>query len=129
MGALIAEVVDADARAIWSSGIRGLRLNVDFLRAAGAEDELLQRWEHGRPLEIASSLRPQRYDNRPSMPSHAQRAEREWSILERLGKINFFPRGVRPPGLHDNPCAIILKDKEGVPADRPEEERIKSRII
>eukprot|EP00959_Pyramimonas_sp_CCMP1952_P007623 159048-Pyramimonas_sp.AAC.1 len=86
MDALIAEIVDADARAIWVSGIRGLRLNVDFLRTAGAEDELLQRWEHGWPLEIASSLRPRCYDNHPTMSSHARWAEREWSRLERLGK-------------------------------------------
>ena len=62
MDSLITEILDADARAIWVSGIRGLRVNVDFLQKAGAQDEFLQRWEHGWPLDIASSLRPNHYN-------------------------------------------------------------------
>ena len=34
------------------SGIRGLRLNLAFLRAKGAKPEFLKKWQHGRSLEV-----------------------------------------------------------------------------
>ena len=50
--------------------------------------------------------------------------------MENLGKMQFWEPGAeRPPGLHVNPCAAVVKDRPGCSPSDPEELRTKLRII
>ena len=47
---LLAEVEAFAAHPVFTEGIRGLRLNLDFLRSKGADEYFLDIWTTGRPL-------------------------------------------------------------------------------
>ena len=114
----------------WWNSIRGLTLRLDRLASLGAAPEFLSKWEHGQPLG-AQPAAPKRVPNHPSLAEHDSWALAEWNRLEKLGKVFLFPRGVQPPAnLNINPCALLLKQRDGVDDDSlPEEERWKARLI
>ena len=90
---LISEVRFAATQAAsrpYTADVRGLRLNLDFLRTAGASDAFLRVWEVGVDLR-ATPATPRTHRNHPSLGQHSVWAEREWSRLEKLGKVEFFP--------------------------------------
>ena len=94
-------------------GVRCLRLRFVFLRSARAQPHLLENWFEGERLGAKTSA-PRRFSNHPSVATYPEWAEREWDRLEGLGKALFFPVGAsRPHGLNVNPCALILKPREG----------------
>lgn len=74
----------------WHRNVRGLTLNFDFLRTKGVSSQFLSEWEYGCPLE-GDSVVPRFHRNHSSMSQHAEWAEQEWSRLEALGKVRFFP--------------------------------------
>ena len=57
-------------------------------------------------------------------------ADKEWDRLEALGKVSFFPTGApKPAQLNVNPCALILKPREGVADSADVWDRFKARLI
>ena len=129
MEALRDRVIRRNASLEWWDGVPGLTLRFDFLASAGANQELLHQWRHGRVLE--PSARPaKRARNHPSVSARPEWAEREWARLEARGKIEFFPAGApNTPELNVNPCGLILKQREGAGEDEPDEVRLKPRLI
>ena len=118
----------AAASATWYEGTRGLYLNIVKLSSLGADSVFLDWWEYGRPLE-AMPMNPTTSPNYRSLLANPTWAEKEWSRLEGLGKVEFFPRGAEPPGLNVNPCARLLKHRPEAPTDAPKEDRYKARLI
>jgi hypothetical protein len=110
----------------WWQGVRGLTLRFDFLKQCGAAPEFLQTWRNGISLGAAAAP-PANIPNHPSVAQHSSWATAEWSRLEALGKVRFFSS--KPPTLHVNPCALLLKPREGVDASAAEQERFKARLI
>ena len=128
---LISEVRFAATQAAsrpYTADVRGLRLNLDFLRTAGASDAFLRVWEVGVDLR-ATPATPRTHRNHPSLGQHSVWAERVWNRLEKLGKVEFFPDETCPPRLNVNPCGLILKERPGVDADLEKWERFKARLI
>ena len=112
-----------------SCGTRGLNLNLDFLRRCGAKPDLLHSWQHGKPLH-ASAGKPTHLRNHPSLLQQAQLAKVEWERLETLGKVSLFDPGApRSSKLNVNPCALLLKARDGVSESAPMAERMKARLI
>ena len=112
----------------WHGNIRGLTLRLDRLKALGASAQFLQWWETGRPLNAA--IGPQlNIRNHPSVKRHADWAEREWSRLNDLGEISFFPKGCKPPEVHINPCALLLKERPDADPNDPRIEQYKARLL
>ena len=114
------DIIDADSRAIWFAGIRGLRLNIDLLRTLGAGPQFLRWWEHGRHFFFDADVEPNVYRNYRSLLDNLPYAEAEWDRLERFGKIRFFSPGHRPDQLLVNPCGLALKETS---------DNIKARMI
>ena len=113
----------------WWQGIRGLTLQLDTLRALGASPEFLEQWTLGVPLG-AQAAAPSRVPNHPSLVQNDSWAAAEWDRLEKLGKVFMFPPGAPPPPkLNVNPCALLLKPREGADDSAPEIERWKARLI
>ena len=86
---LISEVRFAATQAAsrpYTADVRGLRLNLDFLRTAGASDAFLRVWEVGVDLR-ATPATPRTHRNHPSLGQHSVWAERVWNRLEKLGKV------------------------------------------
>jgi hypothetical protein len=126
---LIAHVRQYNSGMAWHKGISGLTLELDYLAAIGAAPHMLAWWEHGRPLEAAPHT-PKEFRNHRSVSEHSHWADAEWSRLERLGKIHFYPAGSpRPAGLNVNPCALLLKKRAGASDDAPEEQKWKARLL
>ena len=115
--------------ALWWQGTRGLTLQLDALKALGAARAFLDQWRFGVPLE-AQATAPSRVSNHPSLVQNDSWAAAEWDRLERLGKVFMFPLGEPPPHkLNVNPCALLLKPREGSDESAPEVERWKARLI
>ena len=112
----------------FTDGIRGVVLNLDFLRDKGVSPCFLRQWRDGIALS-ADVIRPRHRANHPSMKQHDQWAEIEWSRLERLGKVTCLLGTSRPDSLNVNPCASILKEQHGASNDAPETDRYKARLI
>ena len=109
--------------------IRGLLLDLDRLRALGARPDLLAAWEFGRSFEPSADI-PREFRNHPSLEDNPEWAEREWDRLAAMGKVSFFPMGApKPLQLNVNPCALILKPREGVADVAEVWERFKARLI
>ena len=126
---LLDKVKRENASMQWHHGVRGLTLDLDFLAVAGATSDFLQLWEHGVPLG-ALSAESRCTPNHPSVRTHNTWAENEWSRLEELGKVSFFPSGApRPLSLNVNPCGLLLKERAGSLPDASEQERWKARLI
>ena len=110
-------------------GVRGLTLRLDILGHLGADPSFLEWWRAGRPLHAAGAV-PRRFKNHPSLVQHSEWAEAEWNRFEALRKIIFFaPSDGPPPGLHVNPCALLLKPRKGVADDAPEKDKYKARLL
>ena len=109
-------------------GIPGLFLRLDRLHELGASPHFLQNWRNGRNLGAAPAA-PRHFKNHGSLDQHADWSETEWSRLEKLGKVEFFPGGIRPPRLNVNPCALLLKLRPGVSDEVTESEKYKARLI
>ena len=113
----------------WQHGIRGLYLNLEFLRKCGASPRILTTWQQGRALSAAPA-EPTERANHPSLTENGKLANLEWARLSDLGKVTLFAPGrPRPPRLNVNPCALIAKVREGVADDAPKHERLKVRLI
>ena len=89
---LLLEIRVAKACAIWIDGIRGLTLNLQLLEQLGADRKFLNWWRNGRPLE-AQPVVPRVWRNHRSLMEASTWAEKEWSRLDSLGKIEFFLKG------------------------------------
>ena len=64
------------------------------------------------------------------MTKHSEWAEREWSRLQKLGKVSFFAKGTsKPRGLNVNPCGLILKLRPDAAQIDDETERYKARLV
>lgn len=112
----------------FTKGIRGLKLNLDELEAAGAQDRFMRIWEVGVPLK-AQPAEPLDRRNHPSLlAAGPDWAYREWDRLEKLGKVEFLGPS-RPPRLNISPCALILKLRKDVPPSVCDEDRFKARLI
>ena len=123
---LLSEIRFCTSQFSWYSGIVGLTSKLDRLKAMAASQQFLDWWEHGRPLD-ASSHEVKRFKNHPSLDRHADWASTEWDRLHRLGKVEFFPPGQpKPPNLHINPCALLLKERAGASEELPDIERYKA---
>ena len=110
-------------------GVTGLTLQIDLLEELGAHPCFVHEWLYGKPLQPADRSTTS-FRNHPSLVQHSDWAEAEWSRLEALGKIQFFPKADGPPaGLHVNPCALLLKPRKGVPEDAPEADKFKARLL
>ena len=119
----------AAAGAQWFAGIPGLFLDIDYLSDLGADSQFLHWWEHGRPLDGGAIL-PESRSNHPSLLVNAEWADREWGRLEQLGKVEFFPKNApKPDLLNINPCALLLKMRDGIDEDTPYWEQFKARLI
>ena len=113
----------------WHRNVRGLTLNFDFLRTKGVSSQFLSEWEYGCPLE-GDSVVPRFHRNHSSMSQHAEWAEQEWSRLEALGKVRFFPKGCpKPPDLNVNPCGLILKRRPDAEHADNDADRYKARLV
>ena len=77
---LLAEVRRATDATSAYGDVRGLCLQLDYLRAIGAQPDLLHAWQFGRPLG-ATRAAPRRVRNHPSLLAHTEWAEREWDHL------------------------------------------------
>ena len=129
MDALHAELVLGNAALTDWEGVPGLKLRFDFLQRAGACPGPLEQWRHGKALDASRHV-AQAFPNHPSARNNPEWAERELDRLEALGKVSFFPTGAaRPTALNVNPLGLILKEREGVPAEATEFERMKARLI
>ena len=79
---------------------------------------------------LAGTVSPESRHNHPSLDTNSDWAEREWNRLERLGKVQFFEKGApKPDLLNINPCALLLKEREGTDEATPWWERFKARLI
>ena len=125
---LRAHIRQHNAGMAWWQNVRGLTLRFDFLKACGAGPEFLQQWRNGVALG-ATAAPPASVPNHPSVAEHGAWAAAEWDRLESLGKVRFFSTGRKPPGLNVNPCALLLKPREGADEAASEEERFKARLI
>lgn len=112
----------------WHKNIKGLTLRADNLRTLGASEHFLDRWENGHALNLAAGA-VETHANHKSLATNVAWADVEWSRLEALGKIEFFPPGVCPPNLHVNPCALLLKERPDTDAATPDAERFKARLL
>ena len=113
----------------WHDGIRGLCLRLDKLREWGVSASRLSTWREGHRLSAVPEDAKYRR-NHPSLVKHSRWADMEWTRLESLGKIEFFPVGApRPSCLNVNPCALLLKRRQGVPDGAPEEQQWTTQLI
>ena len=128
MDDLRAEIRSEVAAFAWYQGVKGLTLRIDRLKTLGASPQFLDWWRFGRPLDIQPGP-VESFTNHPSLRTHLKWAELEWERLERLGKVEFYPKGTKPTGLHVNPCALLLKLRPDAPDDAPEEDRYKPRLL
>ena len=111
----------------WHNGVRGLTLNFDVLRSKGVSPSFLKRWEQGTGLGGAE-VEPRDHQNHPSMVKYSGWAEREWSRLDALGKVTFFPKDApKPKYLNVNPCGLILKARPEAADTDDEIHRFKAR--
>ena len=117
------------ANTTWCNNIRGLTLNFKFLEQKGVSSGFLTQWMDGVKLH-GDAVQPRFHRNHPSMTKHALWAEAEWSRLEKLGKLYFFPKGVSKPfGLNVNPCKLIIKARPDAQQAQNECDKYKVRLI
>ena len=122
------EMQRAKAAFPWHGGEAGLTLDVEFLEALGAESRFVEWWSRGRPLGAQPGA-IRRFKNHRSVATHSAWAEKEWSRLEELGKIEFFEEDEVPDELHVNPCALLLKPRHNVDPAAAVTERYKARLL
>lgn len=109
----------------------GNALNLERLAELGASEELLTKWSLGWPINKDFDC-PVDIPNHPSLKEHAKRVSEDWARLEKLGKVVFEPSGSnKPPKLHVNPCAAIVKDRPNPDPSWADDDprRTKLRII
>ena len=113
----------------WCNNIRGLTLNFKFLEQKGVSSGFLTQWMDGVKFH-GDAVQPRFHRNHPSMTKHALWAEAEWSRLEKLGKLYFFPKGESKPfGLNVNPCGLIIKARPDAQQAQNECDKYKVRLI
>ena len=106
-------------------GRRGLYLRLEKLSALGANPNFIHEWSTGVSLGAAPA-HPLSRRNHPSLSQNSSAADEEWSRLQKLGKVEFFSGGKRPPKLNINPCALILKE---APVNESGGSTVKKRLI
>ena len=89
----------------------------------------LRWWERNHPVGAKAGAHVSVLNHR-SVHEHSDWAEREWSRLEGLGKVQFFPvDSPFPLGLCAHPCALLLKERPNAPDDADDLDKYKARLI